>query len=388
MSSHYEVLKGKTVVHVTTSHIHDDVRIFHREARLLAPICREVVIMAPKAPEAVVDGVRMVSLSDAIPITRRERVRAAKAVSAKLSGMKADILHFHDPELLLSVPDHAARAGIPCVYDVHEDYRATLSENKGGGLKGALLSMSYAFYESMKAVKISGFVTVTPQISGIYAKYRKPVAMVRNFPDTERIISLVPGKRDGVDPSGMVYSGSLEQKSLFPLAEAVKRMSGDYPGISVTLVGTFRDESVKARIAEHWRAAGVADRIRMLDRLERDEFLKSLAGYSVGLVLFWPMKNVQVALPNKLFEYMAAGLPVIVPDCPNQRQVVEEARCGLYCDTTSSVEIEKAIRRLLGDPEEALAMGRRGREACVTKFNMQTDFGKLLELYGKLLGAQ
>lgn len=383
-----EMLKSKTVVHVTTSHIYDDVRIFYREARLLVGICREVVIMAPEAPTKFMDGVRMIPLPGSVPTSRKDRIRAAKAAAAGLDKVNADIFHFHDPELLLSVPDYSAKKGIPCIFDVHEDFRATLSENKGGGIKGEILSIAYSFYESMKARKISGFVTVTPQISETYKRFGKPVALVRNFPDTERIISLTPGERTGINPSGLVYSGSLEQKSLIPLAEAVKRVSADHPEITVTLVGTFRDPSVKEKIERHWRDFRVENRLRILNRLERNEFLKSLGGYSVGLVLFWPMKNVQVALPNKLFEYMAAGLPVIVPDCPNQRQVVEETECGLYCDTTSPIEIEKAIRRILEAPGEALEMGRKGREACLTRYNMKTDFGKLVALYGKVLGAE
>ena len=70
--------------------------------------------------------------------------------------------------------------------------------------------------------------------------------------------------------------------------------------------------------------------------------------------------NYRYSLPNKLFQYMAAGIPVVASDFRQVREVVEGSGCGLVVDTTRPEAIARGIRRVLADPAEAAAMGARG----------------------------
>ncbi|HEU4864490.1 MAG TPA: glycosyltransferase, partial [Candidatus Limnocylindria bacterium] len=88
---------------------------------------------------------------------------------------------------------------------------------------------------------------------------------------------------------------------------------------------------------------------------------------------------------NKLFQYMAAGLPVVASDFPQVREVVVGAGCGVVVDTRRPAEIARGINALLADPESARAMGERGRRAVEERFNWATSARALLDVYRRLI---
>ena len=105
----------------------------------------------------------------------------------------------------------------------------------------------------------------------------------------------------------------------------------------------------------------------------------------VGLVVLHPTRNYLDALPVKMFEYMAAGLPVIASDFPLWRKIIDGAGCGLLVDPLDPQAIAEAIDWVLAHPEEAEAMGRRGREAVEAIYNWERESETLVNLYKQFL---
>ena len=104
-----------------------------------------------------------------------------------------------------------------------------------------------------------------------------------------------------------------------------------------------------------------------------------------GLVIFHPAPNHEKALPNKLFEYMAAGIPVIASNFPLWKNIIEKNKCGLCVNPLDPKEIARAIEYLLTHPEEARKMGENGRRAVEKQYNWEMEAEKLLSLYEGLL---
>ena len=110
-------------------------------------------------------------------------------------------------------------------------------------------------------------------------------------------------------------------------------------------------------------------------------FSKSVA----GLLLVLPGPNVFGALPNKMFEYMSAGIPQVTSNDPLWKQIIDESKCGITVDPTKPDQIAEAINYLLKHPAEALEMGRNGRKAVEEKYNWEKEIPKLIGLYKELL---
>jgi hypothetical protein len=88
----------------------------------------------------------------------------------------------------------------------------------------------------------------------------------------------------------------------------------------------------------------------------------------VGLVVLHRVPKYVAAYPTKLFEYMAAGVPVIASNFPLWKAIVDEAGCGLTVDPYDADALAEAMRWLLEHPEEAEAMGERGRVAVRERY--------------------
>src|SRR5262249_8316047 len=106
-----------------------------------------------------------------------------------------------------------------------------------------------------------------------------------------------------------------------------------------------------------------------------------------GLRILAPTPIYIETSSNTLFEYMAAGLPVIVSDFPEWRDMIDRHGCGLLVDPTKPAAVADAMNWLLSHPEEAEEMGRAGRAAVMSEFNWLSEERRLLALYDRILGS-
>ena len=104
-----------------------------------------------------------------------------------------------------------------------------------------------------------------------------------------------------------------------------------------------------------------------------------------GMILFHPEPNHVDAQPNKMFEYMSAGMPVIASNFPLWREIMEGSECGICVDPLNSEEIAKAIQFIIKHPAKAEQMGKNGRRALVDRYNWEMEEKKLLGFYKKVL---
>ena len=372
---------------ITTVHSAGDTRIFHKQARTLARAGYDVTLLAPSATVdgVVSDDVTVVGLS--LPRGRllRMSVGAARALAATLA-VRPYVCHFHDPELL-PVGLVLRMLGKRVVYDVHEDYPEQILAKGYIPLRlRRTIAGTFNAVEKWAAVRFDAVVAATDTIAD---KFRGDgVLTVRNYP-------LLPDA-PGHDPNPPLDLGSCPQPvrsvpfRLVHLAGTlteergitgmVKAMELLGPGFELVLAGRFIPEQYEAAL----RAMPGFGSVRHIPTLPHERIWQEYAACDAGIVCLMPVERYKVSLPVKLFEFMAAGLPVIASDFPLFREIVEGSGCGICVDPTNSEAIAAAIRRLQGDDAAARLMGERGIAAVRDRFNWRQEGAELVKLYQRI----
>ena len=106
----------------------------------------------------------------------------------------------------------------------------------------------------------------------------------------------------------------------------------------------------------------------------------------IGMLLLHPLKSFRESLPIKLFEYMAAGMPVLASDFPLWKEIIEENQCGVCVNPLDLEEIRYNLKKLVNEKDLAAEFGKNGRALVLKKFNWNMEKLKLLDLYSGILG--
>jgi glycosyltransferase involved in cell wall biosynthesis len=364
--------KSIKVCILTSVHSSFDIRIFQKEAKSLVNAGYNVTLLSRHNKEEIVRGIKIVPLPD--PKNRIERMtKTAWMVYRKSVKIDADIYHFHDPELIpigLLLKHHGKRV----VYDVHEDVpRQILSKEHILGLFRKPVSAFIGAIEAFSAKRFDAVVTATPFIDKRFLELGANVVNVNNYPIS---FESCPPKKLWVRKEKTVsYIGGISRiRGAFEMVEAI----GKTP-YKLLLAGNI-ESRIKARLVQMpgWRQV---DALGFIDK----EGVKAIAMRSMaGLVIFHPEPNHINAQPNKMFEYMSAGIPVIASNFPLWKKIIEETGCGICVDPLSTEEIADAIRWIVEHPLEAKRMGENGCRAVTEEYNWAIEAKKFLKLYSLL----
>jgi glycosyltransferase involved in cell wall biosynthesis len=126
---------------------------------------------------------------------------------------------------------------------------------------------------------------------------------------------------------------------------------------------------------------GLEEAVRFVGRVPFDEVGRHLERAAVGWVTWQPYPKNQKNVPTKLFEYMAYGLPVVSSDLDSTRRFVEDGVSGHLVRADDAGAHAEAIIDLLEDRRAAAAIGLRGREQVLARYNWRSIEGRLLDLY-------
>lgn len=140
---------------------------------------------------------------------------------------------------------------------------------------------------------------------------------------------------------------------------------------------------LRERIEERIEALSLAGRVRIFDAVPQETMLRYTASADVGLIpIVGSCLSYVYAAPNKLFEDMMVGVPVVASDLPDMAAVVTAEKVGtLIADPTDPASIASAVRALIDGDEPLSAIGARAREAALARYNWQIEAPRLLAVY-------
>ncbi len=374
------------VAHLTCGHTPFDTRIFYKELKSLSKAGYDLVLVVPHTCDEVVEGIQIRAVSK--PRGRLERMTLTPWRVLRMAWQEnANLYHFHDPELLPWVQFLRLR-GKTVIFDMHENTpKALLARPWIPSVIRPAVAFLYRLLERILMWRMP-VILVFAEHSSHMADYRwidRRHVTILNMPITEELLQIkelpysVPtvGYMGGVneDRGSMV---TLE--ALHHLKEAGYTVEWDCIG---RLTAAHRTQM------ENFIETHGLDGVRIHGYMLPTEGYRIIAHCHIGLSVLAPVPNAIEAYPTKMFEYMALGLPVIASGFPLYREVVEGAECGLCLDDPDNPqEMAEAIRWLLDHPEEAQAMGRRGREAVVQHYSWEIEEEKLLTFYSQFSQVQ
>ena len=365
----------KKVCHVTSVHRADDVRITHKECASMAQAGWEVHLVASGILRTGLEGVAHHPLPSP-PKSRLWRMLAQPwRVYGKAVSIDADVYHLHDPELL-PVGFLLKQRGKSVVYDVHEDVPRDIMTKRWipQALRPAAAWFADAV-ERMAASSFNGVVAATPMIAQRFPQEK--TATVRNFP----LESEFPKQSNTTMRSRglFVYVGLInDARGLDAMLQAAGLLRSSDATLELAGLGDAADidEVLSRSIAN--------DNVRYLGLLDREGVSRLLSKAVAGLVVLKPLQSFQEALPVKMFEYMAAGLPVIASDFPLWRTIIDGEKCGILVDPLDPQALASTMSWILEHPAEAAEMGKRGRAAVRERYNWESEARALLGFYDAL----
>ena len=365
------------IAHLTSVHTRYDTRIFLKMCSSLArnEMYQVSLIVADGKQDELINNVRIIDAGK----DRTGRIaRMTKSVSKIFTIAKmldCDIYHLHDPELI-PVGLKLKKSGKNVIFDVHEDLpKQLLGKQYLKKPMMILLSKGFEIYERYACRKFDYIITATPYLKDKFLRINKKTIDINNFPILGELSNSVNWSEK---KNEVCYVGTIGH--VRGIIELVKAM--EYTNeIKLNLVGTFSDPTLEAEIKKNKGWHKVAQ-LGFLNRESvRDVFSKSKA----GIVTFLPSPNHTDAQPNKMFEYMSAGMPIITSNFPLWKVIVEGNNCGICVNPLDPKEIAGAIDYIVNHPKEAHQMGQNGKKAVLEKYNWGAEEEKLIEVYEKLI---
>ncbi len=368
---------------MTSVHIPFDGRIFHRAAKSLAQAGYEVVLIARHDKEEVVDGVRVVPLPQ--PKNRLHRMTMVLWRLYRLAVQQdADVYHFHDPELM--IPGLLLkRRGKKVIWDAHEHYpNSILDKYYLAKPLRWFLSRLFDLWERAVVRFFDYVIYTTPFVGQRYQTMKVRSGPVENYP----IIQLSKTFPRDPQPRILYLGGMARIRGQVEVVEAFALVAQKHPEWELCLVGLSRPASFEQELKDLAGKLGVEAKVKFMAWVPYEEKERLSAQASIGVITYLPYPNNTSCLPNKLFDYMLIGLPVVASHFPLYREVVEAHHCGLTVDPARPQEIAHALAYLIEHPEEARRMGENGRRAVLETYNWENESRKLLQIYNIVLQTE
>lgn len=200
--------------------------------------------------------------------------------------------------------------------------------------------------------------------------YDKKIAVIHNYADKN---STSGNNDDYAERDNVIcYAGGLfARRGIKYVVDAMEKVDGKFE-----FAGTM-----DANMQKQYESSKGWGRCKYHGVLTREEVNALYNRSRIGIINNLDVPYHRNSNPNKLFEYMAVGIPIVCTSIPAWAEIVKDANCGLIVNATDSAQIADAILYLLEHPLAAKEMGDNGRRAFEQKYNWDTEKGKLLHIY-------
>lgn len=293
-------------------------------------------------------------------------------------GIKPEVIHANDLDSLIPAYKAAKKLKCKLIYDTHEIFLENpwIAGNK-------LVKFVWGFYEKRLITKVDAVVCVSYAAAEYFAKkYKIPKPLVvTNCISSDKQIKKYPEKAypKQILNHGQFYGG----RGYDIMIEAAPRLK-QYSDLQLVLRGFGAlEQQLKDRVKEL-----NAENVCFAPPVKVEELIPCASLAYIGLAITEPISiNFELSVSNKIFEYAAAGLPVIMSDIPEHRYLNEKYKFGIIMPSNTAEALAQSIEKFNSD-EEFYDACRDNAVRMSTQINWESNFSKLLQLEKKLIGVE
>ena len=371
-------MKNSKICHVTSVHNWNDIRIFKKQCISLAKIFDDVSLVAPNAPEGIVDGVHVWGVNFPDIKNRKKRFfKLRKLIIQKAIDVDADIYQFHDPELL-PFAKKLKKLGKKVIYDSHENVPATILTKdwlRYDWVK-KILSKGYNKFEKSITKKCDAIISVLPNITN---SFKHPLSeTIYNYPIIESSQLLSKSYNDD-EIFNIVYHGGLtKQRGIKEICLAINQL--DRKNCKLHLMGAWESNEFENECMNI-----IEDKSKVINYglLSFEECQLILKQGHLGLVLLHHSPNYLYSLPIKLYEYIINGMAVIMSDIPFWKE--EFASVARFSDPFDTKNVVSLMENIIDNFEQNKSKIVEFQNLIISNQSWAGEEKKLVTFYKKII---
>lgn len=413
---------------VTTDHSAVSSRIFYKEARSLQQAGYDVTLLAPlndegflfdmggnkiASAETTLYDVRIIGFSKEkrgilkigiISKLMRLAVLTGLRIGAKLftelidkgASLNADVYHCHEIFSLyagIQIKRRLEKEGRKpkLIYDVHEYTPAVSPRYSGIKRLYDRLSKKVIVHFEKEALKYVDYaITVSEAIRNYILTQNRfiPTEVIYNcsvFP----ILQEPERAREHRDKVIICHEGSLSfSRGLKRMIEVIKVLKEGYGDrVGLLIIGDVYGEE-RRYLDQKLDEYDLQNTIRCTGWLPYEKVSQAISQADIGIIFFEPTENNMFGTPNKLFNYMRCGLPIVSVDLPETSRIISETQCGLVVTEPSIESLAEALSALIDDEAKRRQLGKNARKAGYNQYGWEQMEKGLIKVYAELLHPQ
>ncbi|MBC1501873.1 glycosyltransferase family 4 protein [Listeria weihenstephanensis] len=374
-----ENLDDNRVMMFSSVHLYQDARIFFKEAHTLAKKYKvDFFAIGSTTKEISMPNLNVNLLPKQ---SRFKRFKTILQLKKEIRRSTAKFYHFHDPELLILVSFiRKEKKDAVIIYDMHENFPEAIKTKDWIPKKIRPILSSFIQKKEKKYLqKLDGLIFAEESYGKNYKDIKVKKIDIYNYPifvnkQHKKIINKIPK---------LIYIGRIaEVRGALQMLEVVRQLKEDGMPVELELIGSIEDtllEKINHFITEY----KLQEEIKIIKYVDYSNIWDYYVNSDIGLCLLHPIPNYLESFATKIFEYMAAQIPMIVSDFPSWKSLLDENECGMVVNPLDIDEIKSQICILM-NPLERNRLGKNGRFKYEQKYNWDVEGKKLLDFYNIL----
>jgi glycosyltransferase involved in cell wall biosynthesis len=355
-------------------------RHYHLMAAGLAKAGLDVMVVGPPDGQSHPPGPVPVVLVDGIGRGRLGRIVSGPLMLRHVLRTRPGLVQVNNLDLLLWAALARRRSGIPMIYDANEDYAAymLIKEWLPRPLRKPL-SRLVGYLEPRLAARLDAMTVADPATADRFRRAGLSPLVVHNFP------WLSPDAADVEPVHDVTHHGSLAGYTRRNVIETAAELARREIEVKWCLATRGSSPAQQQELEDDIDGRGLRGQFTLLYDRPFPEMAELVARTRIGFVPLPDLQKFRHNIPRKLFEFLAAGRPVVASDLPPTRRLVGDHDCCVLVPPGDAKGYADAIAGLLADPEAARAAGARGRQLILERLNAETELEPYVALCRSLV---